>query len=509
MPTYSLNFGNDIIIYGAGQLGRQFYERIKATFNVIAFFDMNSDNIPSIEGTPVLNPYESKCFEGKTVIICLHNALFHVEVAERLNKHGFKQIIFIPAETQYFNIQAKNKMEQVYTAITVNDLFHNQIPEYSTLTQLTPNETVIAEYATSVATLVNVELLYVGSEKQPDQISQRNSPQCSDSYKIAYDMFMSYANKPIISLMPYVKFFTSMLNGDSDLDDYYRMCKAIQNKEHITDEDFIKDRYQVYALLEQKFARGIQNFYNSPVQVEWNQKGYFDVVDGFHRAVFLFCKGQKHIPVIMSKSDFEKWNSINQAKQVTDFFEKNEIRSFVTPIPSPHYRHFPYKREFANRNLIVQIMQFLDTTRLENLKFIDLSDYCSYFARHFYRMGVKKSTGIEILPENRYVSQKINCLLGLSGVECLCVQDRYAFEEVYDITIISESLSAVNQNSICQKINNNITQLVFWEFDPASDTKKTVTNTSKFKYYRKLGNIFNEGIYHEFGVFSSSIDLSK
>ena len=149
-------------------------------------------------------------------------------------------------------------------------------------------------------------------------------------------------------------------------------------------------------------------------------------------------------------------------------------------------------------------MQFLDQKSLKNLCFIDLSDYNGYFARHFYRMGAYKSAAIDTESKNHEISVVLNELLGTRQVVSILNSDRYSFDQKYHMAVIAESVTAGNRHQIIKKIDKNIDSLVFWEFSPESETVESVTGDTKFKNYQKLGNIYNEGRYHEFGVFSAS-----
>ena len=88
----------DVVIYGAGELGRNIYEKISHKYNVVAMVDRNSRNLSGFK-VPILQPDENslKNVSRKTVVIvCVHNGAWHNEIAKKMAQIGFEQILFLP-----------------------------------------------------------------------------------------------------------------------------------------------------------------------------------------------------------------------------------------------------------------------------------------------------------------------------------------------------------------------------------------------------------------------------
>lgn len=499
MSTFNLNIGTRIVIYGAGQLGKQYLNKLKSIYEIVAFFDINAEKIKDIENLPVYNPFEIECSQDVVVILCLHNAVTQVEVADKLYQYGYNKIIFIPVESIYFNY--REKMQKVYTEISEGIFIHENIPSYKTMARCKFQESVIRKSNTHVVANVDIELMYVGGGKQIDQIKKVNSSNCSEVYRWAYDKIDKYANKPIIILEPYINLFYSFMTGKQALEEYICMCKPIQNMENTSEDSFIQERFRVYSMLEQKLANGIEEFYTCPVEVEWNERGYFETIDGHHRSIFLYCKGIKYIPVRMEIEDYEKWLNRTAANEFSDFIEKKQIKNFCTHVPNPLFSKMPYRREYSSINILTKMMAFIGLKNLKDTEFLDLSDYNSYFARHFYRMGAKRSVAIESDYVQWQTALHLNQLLFTTEVEIKLKDNKFEFSGKYDIAFVAETLTKRNKDEILNPLNKNIRKMIIWEYDAASQTKEYILNISKFNYYKKLTECCTEGKLNEVGVF--------
>ena len=97
---------SEIVIYGAGGLGcKRAIELINAGYHVIGFIDKEADPSKNLFNLPVYLPQDVTLSissrEDIIIIICIHNALWHQDIALFLNGLGYENILFLPIGERY------------------------------------------------------------------------------------------------------------------------------------------------------------------------------------------------------------------------------------------------------------------------------------------------------------------------------------------------------------------------------------------------------------------------
>lgn len=512
MGYFEINHDTQAIIYGAGQMGCMHREKLKRWCRVVAFFDIYPEKAASRVPVPVYNPFaEEECLAGKqtVVIVCLHTSAVHDEVAGNLYARGYKNILFIPEDNRSYGTDAMKRMQECYCAFCEEDYsVLRGIPDYEVMTKMQYRANIIRSTEKYVTTLISPDLLYIGGEKQPDQRKKRDDPDCSPEYRDAYDAFGRYTNKPLAMFRLYRDLFRAFLYGGEISEEYSRVCKQVQNMGTLTDEEFLKSRFKVFAMLERKFHNGLQGFYQCPVETEWNPKGYFETIDGNHRAVYLYCKMSSRIPVRMKMEDYLAWEKKTEGEKL---IEEYGGMAFSAPVLNPLYMELSYRGQIYLQRNLYAIFEFLGIRQYENLRFIDLGCDNGYYARCFWQLGVTKATVVEEDEQTREMDVALNRLMtGQAGDVRYCM-DRYDFEGNYDIAYINEDASRRELKSIVQRLERKVNGMLIWFCPVDLNVDSCVLQYSGFRYGRRLRRLMLDGHFWELVVFSRNIrfDLGK
>ena len=100
MKRFSLDKGRSILIYGAGILGKDIYNKVKDVYHVQCFIDRRTDTGKEMD-ISVRDPEHLSEYKDCAVIVCVHDGNWHYEIAENLYQHGFNQILFLALSDVY------------------------------------------------------------------------------------------------------------------------------------------------------------------------------------------------------------------------------------------------------------------------------------------------------------------------------------------------------------------------------------------------------------------------
>lgn len=235
--------------------------------------------------------------ETSIVIVCLRNALEQEKVAKELYRGGVQYILYLPMQ-EGGNLENRHKLRMAYQMLFRGEFENIELPEYQEENNqrgLCNKNIIINEYFDSIVFYCPNEYLHVATtDIMEEQTSNR---------KVA-KLLYKYADTKLEKFTPYLELF-DYLSGKS-LQKPYMYLQA--RRETIEEQDkLLSDRKKLYDIYEKSFVYEQQFFNDSPVNCRWNRNGYFNVVDGLHRAHYLISKGCRSIPIIVSKEDYENY----------------------------------------------------------------------------------------------------------------------------------------------------------------------------------------------------------
>lgn len=404
------------IIYGAGLHGEEIMKVLLSfDFTVIAFIDINADKIQSKQGIPVYTlekiPELMKSYKNLVYVISINNVFKHIEIATELAQKGAKYIIY------------KNLYHLNQNALLVNNLYDELNDEL-----ISPNggfiskevplfkdtlDTAFTDYANdeaeTVLCQVPIELLFgLTKEYYLDSLEIKNTELinlCPDRsllyYSINKELFQFFVNG------------TSNNEWEDILELYLRQRRYITGNLQIDVEEekqHIQDRYNIFQNMEVLYSSNISFFYNNPLYVAWNSKGYFNIQDGNNRAAFLLAKGWHMLPCRMLTSDYKKWVNEKEIANVDNILTSQKEVEYL--IPHPYYNTKVYQSIPYATNKLKKICDWMYINKIEShdLKVLDIACRNGYWGQCFSKMGAVV-TAIETDNTYYHLCRAVNKLL--------------------------------------------------------------------------------------------------
>lgn len=219
------------------------------------------------------------------IIICLQNGRIHDEIAMQFHQMGIDNLIYIPMREGY-NRYALNEIRQCYMEVFYGSVQPNKaIPTYQKLNE---DKDIVKIVGENIVLYVPVELVYVGK------------PEFADLNGVKGQGLKKFFDKRIAELKFYNDLYEYVFKKGKYPKEYVRNCTRNKNE-----DEYIKDRIDLYRLMKHKVYDDPYFFLYSPASAQWNENGYFNLIDGHHRVNFLYNVGYKKIPIIVNKSDYD------------------------------------------------------------------------------------------------------------------------------------------------------------------------------------------------------------
>ncbi len=498
METFDILPQSEVLLYGAGQLGRQIFDRLITFCQIRAFLDRAPERASAECKAPVYSPFGNKSIDrGTPVIICLHSTLEQTKAAKKLYGEGFSRLLFYPEGTTAPEAAVLRRaycllMEGAYAEL-------RGLPCYGELETRKLKPYVLRHSGSFVTTLASPDVLYIGGNKQPDQLKKVASSDCTEEYREASARFDRYTNRPLPMFGLYLEFFRALLDGREAPKEYLNVCRHVQNCAGMDDDLFFRERFEVFRLLEQKLEMGLESFYDSPVDVDWNEKGYLETVDGNHRAAYLYCKGYRWIPVRMKTEDFERWKSETDVRALVRLLEQYDPQTLRTPLCNPYFLTRQTGDSAALQRVMCRLMEFLAKQDLCRANFLDWSWDNGYFASCFYQMGAGASAVAEDHEPLRELTVALNRVRHTQAVPILSGEE--ALNGQYDLAFVSTA-DGMETEEIAASLRDRVQSLMVCIFPKSETFADRVKQLTGMPFYRRLDACYFDGMPHETGVFS-------
>lgn len=354
---FNIQKNSQILFYGYSQFDsvkHKYQEMTQLGYQVLGYLDQNAKILQEHIHIPcwtVLNmPYSGEQKKDIVVIVLLQNGFLHESVGEMLFGHGFTKILFLPKQ---MDTSYKKIMIQKYNSFLESeyDTLYG-IPEWSELVEAhsMEKEKVVLKYGKKTCTaLVPIELLF----SYPQEDGKEENICFHKLYK---------------------EIFEVLEGGKSECDDY---CIFMGSKTEQEKQKLLEDRMHVYNWWEEQRHYDPSYFIESAAKVRWNEKGYFNIIDGHHRVRYLVEKNYHLVPVLMSNIDYEKWNFTIQE------YDYQWLQNLHIPILHP----FCLKDHNRYEARWWKVIQYLyQIGKQENYRLIEMDHYAGYYAAAFQRI---------------------------------------------------------------------------------------------------------------------------
>lgn len=482
------SLGYNYILYGNGELGKATLQKLKANgVCVIALLDKQVQGM--YEDVPVFLPDAKELNSAKKadviVIICLNAGMEHYDVAEGLYSLGFEKIVFLPmrhAVSHAEKIRLTNLYNRALSGLDVG----NEVEKYCLYRKYQWNDNAIIRQEEKG------KLIWIGQEILYSEDKSRWRGDISKVHTVN--------NGIDVNLNSYYWYH----NLFDYLDGYRNECNAyfsIFNVEPNSEKAFfmIKDREKLFSLLKKEIMSGLDFFWEGAPEVIWNEKGYFNIIGGCHRTIFLQHQGYVFYPVKVSGEDYKVWENKDCLIETIAYIEKNEIRNTYVPVPHPDFVSFPYLREEWGKTILGGILQYLGSVRLKGVKVVDASQYEGYFARVAKRMCADKVTFFDNEEKIRGLAEKFFALLHVENIEVIDNIDRLRLEcKKADILFGMLHTLFLLETGCLEMFSGKL----FSEFYVEDDTfQEMILNNTKMNHYTVLQRKVFQGKMLEIGVF--------
>ena len=403
---FLLDAQSEIVLYGASYIGKVTGAALlERGISVVAFIDQRASEIKECLDLPVYTIDEAKAILSSDVIVyvAVKNVFYHEEIALNLRAAGFQKIIY---KTKEAIDQSFTKdgicLDEIYESIyKKGHLFICQCPYISADgKEMDFKNYVLKEEDQDVIILSPVALLYSGVTD------------------------WQWSDIPVLALVPYYEMFQGIFDGDDEkIQPYLQLAKKGAQEENIGiskawEKSVIQGRADVMKQMDYFYYTQRSFFINNAPKVSWNEKGYFNLKTGKHRATYLVMRGEQCIPVRISKSEWE------QAQKVSDFNVNSNSLMKKHRIPLLFNLSKDINHNCFSENLFLKdiFMSFYYKDLLKgkqgiaNLEIIDQSGTAGYFYRFFSKMGVESKIVFQseeegqifrILTENEDLSEHV------------------------------------------------------------------------------------------------------
>lgn len=285
-----------ILLYGENEFAHATYSNLlKAGYNVKGFIDQK---YKSIEDSAVCIRMSMEHIgaidniEKYIIIICLRNGMQHDYVAQMLCKCGVRKIIYCPMRIKN-SLYVRHRYRLVYQLI--RSFAYEKIESVPIYMDEENRMVIINRSTDTVSFWCPIRYLHTMTKTMIEKTTPKGL-ESGKPYK------MQYADVCIKDIKLYSELF-SWLSGreNADVDSY---LIAMGRTSDIDKQKLLNDRKELFLVYEEVFKYDMQFFADSPAEGRWNRKGYFNIVDGMHRTWYLYSKGLREVPIIVSIEDF-------------------------------------------------------------------------------------------------------------------------------------------------------------------------------------------------------------
>lgn len=356
---FDIQKGSRIVLYGYSRFDTvkyRYYEMKNLGYQMIGYIDQNANGIEEEMNIPCWTldsfPYHYQERNTCIVIILLQNGRMHERIAKLLHDGGFDKVLYVPACIN--NLYSK-KMIQKYNAFIRG--------EYEELTDIPSWDELLA--------------CSLGESSVFLRHGKRNC-----TVYVPIELLFAYAledgGEENISFEKNYQELFAVLEGKSfSCNHYFEFMGADTDKKK---DKLMSDRFNLYCFWENQRQYNMDYFIEAAAIAVWNPKGYFNIVDGHHRAAYLFSKGYKMIPISMTNEDYDKWYNCSG--------ETEHEKLNAVPIPHPVFIKENCSFEPHWWSVIYYLYEIGHNC---SCRLVEIDDYMGYYAAAFQRIVKRKA----------------------------------------------------------------------------------------------------------------------
>lgn len=300
--------------------------------------------------------------------------------------------------------------------------------------------------------------------------------------------------------------FEYISGSESQYPEKYFEFMNINNKEE--EQKVLLMRRDLYDMQVSRLQEEGLKYSNEPITVKYNKvSGYFSIMDGLYRTLFLYNKGIRHVYVMMTYDDYLEFINSKKVQDVVNIINEYGVKEVYGPILNPVFYKFPILRDTTYPTRVESIFKALRGYQLKGKKVIDIGCSHGYNARMFAREGAEV-TAVEI-DEKIYKLAKAIGELENTSINLLNKKfEEINIEERFNIGLMTTVLYwYLDKPAILEiffeRINKMINEMIIWESGDQPELEKDlILANTKFKNYKRLSLTFGTGKVRELGIFT-------
>ena len=312
---------------------------------------------------------------------------------------------------------------------------------------------------------------------------------------------VKYDDVPLWAMKAHRELFDFFEGNNYEIEEYIKLYRNIHNSQHdYTDLEFLKERYDVYCFLQKNISCGLEYFKESPIYAKWNKKGYFNIYDGHHRAIFLLTKNIKYFPVRIKKTDYDIWKNKEVVQRIIAQMKIRKIVKHQTPIENPCLQKMESLYENQTNNTWRILYSYIIKNGIYIESVIEIGEYAGFFCRNFRRVGIKKIYCFSANEDEYAIVESYNSLFYMENEIELIKED----EQLQTIQCELVILAHFDYNKLSDEMSELIkkARCVFWiSGEDINDEMKIISGMKEGFVYRKIANIFSGKYVSEVGFF--------
>lgn len=422
---FVLDAQSKIVLYGASYIGKVTGTALlERGISVVAFIDQRASEIKDCLGLPVYTIDEAKAILSPDVIVyvAVKNVFYHEEIASNLRTAGFLKLIYKTKEAiDQSWTKESSSLDEIYESIyKKGHMFACHCPYFSEdVQEMDLKNYVLSEEDEDMVIMAPVALLYSGVTD------------------------WQWSDVPVLALVPYYEMFQGIFDGeDKKVQPYLQLAQKGAQEEHLEiskawEKSVIQGRSDVMQQMDYFYYTQKSFFIKNAPKVSWNEKGYFNLKTGKHRATYLVMRGEQCIPVRISKVDWE------QVQKTSAFCVSSNslIRKHRIPLSFNLFKDRNHNC-FVENHFLKELFTMLfyqgllkGKQGIEELEVIDQSGTAGYFYRVFSKMGVESKVVFQseeerqifrVITENEDFSEKVQ--EGKKKVVILKIDQKYVVQ---------------------------------------------------------------------------------
>lgn len=470
-------------IYGCGEVGMTLCDTLlKNNFTVSAFLDKGKTGY--YRGIPIFFPDATLAIGKETVIIIgLSDGTQHRQVAEELFGLGYKKIVFLPI-CYTMNFHKKIILTNLYNAVLEGQYVLEQVKNYDEICQNASECTgVITKNDNYVLCWIGHEILF--SENIDTWKGDKNKIRCVN-HGIDVNLNQYYW---------YHDLYDYLEGKREDCNSYLSIFNYIPGSDEAKRK--LVNREKLYCDFMNNLQQGMDFFKLAAPYASWNEYGYFNIIGGNHRTIFLQHQGFHYYPIKILHEDYFKWMNQEKLDEVISYMKEKGVQNTYVPVPHPYFYDYPSIRETCRDTLLSAILNYMGPVRLTGKKVVDVSQYEGYFARIASRMRAEK---IDLYTQDNGFIKLLMELLHIDRINYLASEDeaKEAYKDADYVFAMGNALNIVIAGDL-----KNFRGELFVEAEKIDEQLiKSVFSHTCLRNYKKLFNGVSGGKGYEVAVFN-------